>query len=72
MFLKVIPPIDYQWQVIDYMMLLKAEVDWYNYHYLAEFSLLENGPIRHVETCPDFFFHCKSAHNKIHCQNFSC
>jgi hypothetical protein len=27
MFLKVIPPIDYQWQVIDYMMLLKAEVD---------------------------------------------
>jgi hypothetical protein len=32
----------------------------------------ENGPIRHVETCPDFFFHCKSTHNKIHCQNFSC
>jgi hypothetical protein len=31
-----------------------------------------NGPIRHVETCPDFFFHCKSTHNKIHCQNFSC
>jgi hypothetical protein len=31
-----------------------------------------NGPIRHVETCPDFFFHCKSIHNKIHCQNFSC
>jgi hypothetical protein len=20
-----------------------------------------NGPIRHVETCRDFFFHCKSA-----------
>jgi hypothetical protein len=31
-----------------------------------------NGPIRHVETCPDFFFHCKSTHNKIHCQNISC
>jgi hypothetical protein len=31
-----------------------------------------NGPIRHVETCPDFFFHYKSTHNKIHCQNFSC
>jgi hypothetical protein len=31
-----------------------------------------NGPIRHVETCPDFFFHCKSTHNKIHCQNSSC
>jgi hypothetical protein len=31
-----------------------------------------NGPIRHVETCLDFFFHCKSTHNKIHCQNSSC
>jgi hypothetical protein len=32
-----------------------------------------NGPIRHVETCPDFFFlHCKSTHKKIHCQNSSC
>jgi hypothetical protein len=31
-----------------------------------------NGPIRHVETCHDFFFHCKSTHNKIHCQNCSC
>jgi hypothetical protein len=31
-----------------------------------------NGPIRHVETCPDFFFHCESTHNKIHCQNSSC
>jgi hypothetical protein len=31
-----------------------------------------NGPIRHIETCLDFFFHCKSTHNKIHCQNSSC
>jgi hypothetical protein len=31
-----------------------------------------NGPIRHIETCPDFFFHCKNTHNKIHCQNSSC
>jgi hypothetical protein len=34
-------------------------------------SLEGNCPIRHVETCPDFFFHCKSTHNKIHCQNSS-
>jgi hypothetical protein len=38
----------------------------------VEINLQGNGPIRHVETCPDFFFHCKSTHNKIYCQNFSC
>jgi hypothetical protein len=32
-----------------------------------------NGPIRHIETCPEsFFFYCKSTHNKIHYQNSSC
>jgi hypothetical protein len=39
---------------------------------LTQLNWQGNGPIRHVETCPDFFFHCKSTHNKIHYQNFSC
>jgi hypothetical protein len=37
----------------------------------AKEYLQGNGPIRHVETCPDFFYY-KSTHNKIHYQNFSC
>jgi hypothetical protein len=41
--------------------------------YLMEYCVVSqgNGPIRHVETCHDFFFHCRSIHNKIHCQNSS-
>jgi hypothetical protein len=38
----------------------------------SEYISQGNGPIWHVETCPDFFFNCKSTHNKIHCQNSSC
>jgi hypothetical protein len=35
---------------------------------LSRINSQGNGPIREVETCPDFFFHCKSTHNKIRCQ----
>jgi hypothetical protein len=39
--------------------------------FFASINWQGNGPIRHIETCPDFF-HCKNTHNKIHCQNSSC
>jgi hypothetical protein len=38
----------------------------------SNINLQGNSPIRLVETCPDFLFHCKNAHNKINCQNSSC
>jgi hypothetical protein len=50
---------------------LYRAINDFKWGYQPRSNLQGNGPIRHVETCPDFF-HCKSIHNKIHCQNFSC